>query len=153
MKNIIAVLALFLAPAVCPAQGTPTPGPSDSLAGIYDGRTPCRELAMQLRENTSPDCIKIKWRLVLYKDPVTNQPGTYNIWGFIFKRDRTNIGKWHILKGTKNNPDAIVYQLDYPGRPPLYLQKGDDNILFFLDQDKQLMVGNNDFSYTLNRVK
>lgn len=29
--------------------------------------------------------------------------------------------------------------------------KGDDNVLFFLDKDRNLLVGNSDFSYTLNR--
>lgn len=31
--------------------------------------------------------------------------------------------------------------------------KGDDNVLFFLDQDKNLLTGNNLFNYTLNRVQ
>lgn len=35
----------------------------------------------------------------------------------------------------------------------LYLLKGDDNVLFILDENKELRVGNEDFSYTLNRVE
>jgi len=34
-----------------------------------------------------------------------------------------------------------------------YLLKGDDNVLFVLDENKELRVGNIDFSYTLNRVE
>ena len=48
-------------------------------------------------------------------------------------------------------PQAIVYELKEEGRPTLFFQQGDDNILFFLDKDRKLLVGNRDFSYTLNR--
>jgi hypothetical protein len=48
--------------------------------------------------------------------------------------------------------DAIVYQLDLPGKSSLLLQQADDNVLFFLDANKNLLVGNCDFNYTLNRV-
>ncbi|HMH33129.1 MAG TPA: hypothetical protein VK543_08875 [Puia sp.] len=34
-----------------------------------------------------------------------------------------------------------------------YFLKGDENVLFVLDEKKQLRVGNEDFSYTLNRVE
>jgi len=98
-------------------------------------------------------CIKIKWRLILYKDSITGNPGTYSLQGFVYKKDNPRTGKWHIVKGTKASPDAMVYRLDQVGREPLFFQKVDDNILFFLDQEKNLMVGNRDFSYTLNRVK
>jgi len=33
------------------------------------------------------------------------------------------------------------------------LMKGDDNVLFILDQHNQFRVGDMNFSYTLNRVK
>ncbi len=42
-------------------------------------------------------------------------------------------------------PDKQAYSL--------YLLKGDDNILFFVDPNGRLLVGNEDFSYTLNRRK
>jgi len=110
-------------------------------------------LAKQLKEKTTTECIKIKWRLILYKDFITGNPGTYSLQGFVYKKDNPRTGKWHIVKGTKASPDAMVYRLDQVGREPLFFQKVDDNILFFLDQEKNLMVGNRDFSYTLNRVK
>lgn len=124
----------------------------NALAAVFDGRTPCQDFAKQLHEKVTIECIKIKWRLTLYKDSVTGDPSTYNLQGFIYKKDNPRVGKWHIIKGTKANPEGIVYQLDQQGKEPLFLQKGDDNVLFFLDQEKNLMVGNRDFSYTLNRV-
>jgi hypothetical protein len=123
-----------------------------NIVGVFDGRTPCQELAKQLNEKTIPECIKIKWRLTLYKDSVTGNPDAYELLGFVYKKDTPRIGKWHIIKGTHANPEAVVCQLDQPGRETLFLQKGDDNILFFLDPEKKLMVGNRDFSYTLNRI-
>lgn len=122
------------------------------LIGVFDGRTPCLDLAKQLDEKTTSECIKIKWRLALYKDAATTNAGTYELVGFVYKKDRPRTGKWHSIKGTKRNPDATVYQLDQAGKEPIFLQKVDDNILFFLDEDKNLMVGNSDFSYTLNRI-
>lgn len=121
--------------------------------GVFDGRTPCQELAAQLDEKVTTECIKIKWRLTLYKDSITGNPSTYELLGFVYKKDNPRLGKWHIRTGTKADPQALVYQLDQPGREPLFLQKGDDNVLFFLDQEKNLLVGNRDFSYTLNRVE
>lgn len=34
----------------------------------------------------------------------------------------------------------------------LYLLKADDNILFFLDYEMDFLVGDGDFSFTLNRA-
>jgi len=39
-----------------------------------------------------------------------------------------------------------------PTEAALLLLKADDNILFFLNQNREPMVGHADFSYTLNRV-
>jgi len=132
---------------------SPLKNPVDSLLGIFDGRTPCQELAVQLDEKMNEECTKIKWRLTLYRDPVTGGPGRYELFGFVHKKDSPRTGPWRIVRGVMGNPDAPVYQLDQTGRPPLFLWKADDNILFFLDRDRNLMVGNRDFSYTLNRVK
>ena len=52
-------------------------------------------------------------------------------------------------------PEKRIGKIPNPGKPqgsPAFL-KADDNILFFLNKDRNLMVGNADFSYTLNRVK
>lgn len=114
-------------------------------AGRFVGRTPCQELAAQIREPATPECIKIKWSLVLKKD------NTYAITGFAFKRDKPHTGKWRITKGIPVNPDASVLQLDVADGKTFYFLVGDNNVLFFLDQQKNLMVGNYDFSYTLNR--
>lgn len=122
------------------------------LLGMFDGRTPCQELAQYLETPVNSECIKIKWRLFLYLHPDSQNSGTYELLGFVYEKKNPRLGKWHTTKGTKTNPDAIVYQLDYEGKKPILLQKGGNNILFFLDDEKSIMVGNRDFSFALNRV-
>lgn len=124
-----------------------------STLGTFVGRSPCQEVAQQLTRVVAADCIKVKWQLVLYQDPVTLSPTTYQLKGTFF-RDRIREGKWTILKGVRGNPNAVVYQIDLDNpRSSLFLFKADENILLFLDDDSNLMVGNADFSYTLNRVE
>ena len=122
------------------------------VLGVFDGRTPCQELARQLKVVTIPECIKIKWRLILFQDPATQAPTSYSLEGFVYRKP-PRTGKWTILKGTKTDPNAIVYQLD-PDNSGGFLSflKADDNILFFLAGDRNLLVGNTYFSYTLNRA-
>ena len=126
--------------------------PQHKLLGMYDGRTPCNVLAAYLNEPVRPDCIKIKWRLRLFVDSITNEPTRYELIGITYKRDNPRIGNWQIQKGTYADPAAIVYELKEEGRPTLFFQRGDESILFFLDKDRKLLVGNRDFSYTLNRI-
>ena len=55
-------------------------------------------------------------------------------------------------KGTKGDPAAVVYQLDPENAEGfLSFQKADENILLFLGNDRELLVGNENFSYTLTR--
>jgi hypothetical protein len=56
-----------------------------------------------------------------------------------------------VIRGTKIDPNAIVYQLAFESDGPIYLLKADDGILFFLDNNGRILVGDRDFSYTLNR--
>lgn len=125
--------------------------PQHQLLGIFDGRTPCNVLAAYLNAPVSPDCIKIKWRLSLFVDSITKEPTRYELIGITYKKEAPRIGNWQIQKGTHADPEAMVYELKEEGRPTLFFQRGDDNILFFLDKDRKLLVGNRDFSYTLNR--
>lgn len=117
------------------------------------GRSPCREVAAQLTKAVNADCTKVKWDLRLYQDPNKLTPTTYKLKG-TFYRERIGQGRWAIVRGTKTDPTAVVYQLDLDKpQGSLFLLRADDNILLFLDKGRNLMVGNSDFSYTLNRAK
>ena len=118
---------------------------------VFSGRTPCREVARQLKQPVAADCMKLKWELTLNQDPKTSNPTTFKMRGTLF-RDFDREGKWAILQGRPADANATIYRLDFDKvEKPLFLLKADDNILFFLHNDGSLMVGNSDFSYTLNR--
>jgi hypothetical protein len=123
---------------------------SDQL--IYDGRTPCQEIAEDYNLEVSSACFKLKWRLILNRDPITHQPTTYTIRKVVDNMPRDVSGKWTIIKGIKENSDVIIYQLD-PEDPEnaISLLAGDENVLFFLDKKNRLFTGNSDFSFALNK--
>jgi len=65
-----------------------------------------------------------------------------------FLRDQRREGTWSI----KCRDGAVVYHLAATKTEgDVYLQKGDDNVLFFLGQDRKPLVGHADFTYTLQR--
>ena len=118
------------------------------IFGVFRGRTPCQELSAQLNVSPSEACNKIKCRLTLYQNPTTKTPTTYTWSG---KTKWT--GKWSIIKGTTADPNAVVYFLE-PGNSNGFLAflEVNENVLFFLNRDGGLLVGNSEFSYTLNRI-
>jgi hypothetical protein len=118
----------------------------------FDGRTPCTDFARQYDYKVSNDCIKLKWRLILYRDPITLLPTTYII-NWTLSRINTE-GKWSVKKGEGLNADAVIIQLD-PDKPDKSISflAGDENVLFFLDKKNELLTGNSHFSYTLNKIK
>lgn len=123
---------------------------SDQL--IYDGRTPCQKIAADYKLKVTPACFKLKWKLILNRDPITHQPTTYAIRKVVDNVPRDVSGKWSIIKGIKENPDVIIYQLDpEDAENAISLLAGDENVLFFLDKNYRLFAGNSDFSFALNK--
>ncbi|HEX6043189.1 MAG TPA: hypothetical protein VFZ22_01770 [Pyrinomonadaceae bacterium] len=130
-----------------------------SAKSSFAGRSPCQEIARELKRHVAGDCLKLKWSLQLYRDPQTFQPTTYLLRGTLYRNDsngteRPREGKWKVIRGTKADPNAVIYQLDAFGADgPIYLLKGDRGVLFFLANNGYLLVGDKDFSYTLNRFE
>jgi len=116
---------------------------------VFDGRTPCIEITRVFKFNTTADCLKLKWRLTLNRDPATLQPATYQLQRTDVRSTGTITGNWTIITLSDS---AIIFKLD-PEQPEksLSILAGDENVLFFLDKDNRLFTGNSDFSYTLNR--
>ncbi len=141
-----------LAPGFDPPSYTLAPLASGaSVKGVFEGRTPCQGISRALGLATHPGCIKAKWRLTLFQDPVTQAPTTYRIEGSLHWRQARE-GRWAVERGTPARADAVVYQLEPShGEAGLQLLEGDANVLFFLDADRRPMVGHAEFSYTLNR--
>ncbi len=121
------------------------------IYGIFEGRTPCSPISKQLGATVAPDCDHFKWQVILYRDTLTLAPTAFTLTTELFDR-RPLKGKWEIAD--KQNTAGTLLVLYYsPNRKPLYLLKGDDNVLFILNDNRQMLTGNEDFSYTLNRVK
>jgi len=116
---------------------------------VFEGRTPCQELSALLGLNKSDACNKMKWYMLFYTDPVTGKPSDFLMGGIGHKKETMSKGTWKIVTGQDGR---IIYQVTSDKwSHPLNLLKGDDNILFFLDSNGRMLVGNEDFSYTLNR--
>lgn len=124
-----------------------------TVFGVFDGRFPCAEIARDWKQPVRPECEKVKWSLTLLHDPTTRQPTTYRLRGTMNPSRTQREGKWAVVRGTPTDPEAAVIQLD-PDQPlvSVYLFRGDDNVLFVLDQQRRFRVGTDYLSYTLNRV-
>lgn len=124
-----------------------------TVFGVFDGRFPCAEIARDWKQPVRPECEKVKWSLTLLHAPTTRQPTTYRLRGTMNPSRTQREGKWAIVRGTPTDPEAAVIQLD-PDQPEVsvYLFRGDDNVLFVLDQQRRFRVGTDYLSYTLNRV-
>jgi hypothetical protein len=122
-----------------------------SLQVIYGGRTPCQDFAKENNLTVNQSCFKLKWKLILSKDPKNLHPTTYTL-KRTNSRETDITGIWTIIKGTALNPNAIFLQLD-PDKPnkTISLYVGDENVLFFLHKDETLFTGNDHFSFTLNK--
>lgn len=167
VHTVIAMITTFASPHCS------TTARDSSVLGVYVGTTPCSGIIRPLHKiSKEPDCrwsdchcAMVEWKLTLYRDPVTGKPTSYKLTStnrFIVKQ--TNMysqpgtktesqGKWTIGRGTKTNANAVVYQLN-PDKPEISLSllKLSDNLLHVLDHERNLMIGNEFWSYTLNRV-
>jgi len=116
----------------------------DSMA--FEGRTPC---AVPGIIPAGKLCYKLKWYLVLYSNE-KKEPATYRILGTPYRREEGGKrGTWKIITGKDGR---IIYQLnDEKENPFIYLLKLDEGVLIFTDANGNLLVGDLDFSYTLNR--
>jgi hypothetical protein len=116
----------------------------DSMA--YQGRTPCGVPGIHSIEKP---CYKLKWSLVLYADPKNNKPRGYKLFGTAWEQKPGKVGAWNIVRGKHGR---IIYELkDENGGLLINLVQLDDNILAFADTEQKLLVGDEDFSYTLSR--
>ena len=115
---------------------------------VFEGRTPCRKLSSLLGLNKSEACNKMKWYIILYTDPVTRKASYFLMGGMKYRKETMTRGTWDIV--TSNG--RIIYRLKCDKWiRSLNLLKADNNILLFIDGNGQPLVGNGDFSYTLNR--
>lgn len=115
---------------------------------VFDGRTPCKEFAVDHGVKENPDCFKVKWRVMLNRDPQTLEPTIYSTRRIVYDL-ADNTGTWAIKK-LSDRTFVIQLNPDQPGRS-ISLLMVDKNILYFLDKNGQPYTGNADFSFALNR--
>jgi hypothetical protein len=111
---------------------------------IFEGRTPCRGIEELMVGKTRPDCYKKKWLVYLYKTNPAASSGTYKIRSTV----GSYAGQWK-LKDDGNG--KVIYSLNLNNGNTLHLLHVDKNIVYILDGKERLMVGDHDFSYSLNR--
>lgn len=158
---------LLLWAVILPAIAIESYSQTPSIFGYFVGSSPCGNVIHPLlKMPANVACDFTKWKLTLYQDPVTKAPDTFqlscqygvsqpNTSGFIGGGTSVEAaGKWAIVKGSKTNPEAVVYQLN-PDRPEISLSfiKMDENVIHLLYSDKSLMIGNAGYSYTFNKAK
>jgi hypothetical protein len=113
---------------------------------VFQGRTPCKVPGIVA---PGSECYKLKWLITFYAHTGKNEAGSFRIKGTRWYEQGGKTGNWKILPG-KNG--RIIYQLnDEKENGFLYLLKLDEQILVFIDATGKLLVGDEDFSYTMNR--
>ena len=109
-------------------------GGSELRQAVLEGRTPCKEIAEIVKLAAGPECFKIKWRIKMELD------GTFAM--------DTTLNRQATIRGTWRETDGV-----YRFSQGFSLLVADENVVFFLDGNGRLLVGNEDFSYTLNAVR
>ena len=113
----------------------------------FAGRTPCQEIAKQMNWKVSKECWKMKWLITLKRDAKTLEPN-----GFILRQTNISgariLGKWKIDKTEQGN---ILSLTTSDTGQQLNLLIGNEDVLFILDKQLRPLVGNSEFSFTLNR--
>ena len=169
--NLILLAVMLFSVTACgivtSQMTTPTTVPhGPEIYGVFQGNTPCSAQARPLPQiPAEADCDQMIWHLILYKDPQTGSPTTFNLKSaYGLSKQGTNDlidggtpiamkGRWTIATGIKNDPQAIVYQLnDSDSRAMASFLKVSDDLIHVLSSEKTLLVGNGAWSYTLDRM-
>jgi len=116
----------------------------DSMS--YEGRTPC---GIPRIVAPGAECYKLKWLIIFYADSKKNEPTTYRILGTPWRKEGGRTGTWKIIKEKDNRIRYLL--LDEKGNILLTILKVDENVILFTDANGNLLVGDHNFSYTLNR--
>ena len=131
----------------------------------FVGSTPCDALPRELLDiAATSNCERITWELTLFTNSDIPLPLTFtlvttygmqahNSSGFIGGGERKTLeGKWIKIKASKDNRGALVYELkSSEGHESITFVSVSENLLHLLNKNKQLMVGDASWSYTLNR--
>lgn len=110
---------------------------------VFEGRTPCKGIEEMMMGTSRQDCYKKKWLVYLYKNNPAATSGTYRIGSTA----GAYTGKWKLKDGSVKT----IYLLDLNNGRSLSLLQVDKDIVYLMNTKGELMVGDHDFSYSLNR--
>ena len=136
---------VFLAPALAN-------GATDS--GIYVGTTPCgAPVRAFLGISPRAKCDLIRWDVWLALGVNGNQPplrvtAQYGVEGKTLRKIEKD-GLWLVGQGTVEHPDATVYRLQLRDAE-MRLWRVGPNTVYFLDDERKLLVGDGSYSYALS---
>ena len=116
-------------------------------SAVFDGRTPCNVPGIIPAGKL---CYKLKWRIILYANTAAAQQGKCKVFGTSYRAMNGRPCTWRLSKN--DNGDLRYELIDDTGKPFVWLRAADSNILYFTDANGKLLVGNEDFSYSLNRL-
>ncbi|MEJ1242200.1 hypothetical protein WBG78_28890 [Chryseolinea sp. T2] len=112
----------------------------------YVGRTPSAALQKDHSWPNVANTPKFKWKIVLKRSP-NGSPAGYTM-RRVNDRGNDTKGKWEIIQRN----DAVYYKLEPDeATGPLMLLVADKNVVYFVDDNQRIYVGNGDFSYAINR--
>jgi hypothetical protein len=131
LSNLRPVLAQVAARDNKPAISNTSKEMPDStgLFGVFEGRPPCQEMAHQINVDKTDACTHLKWRLMLFVDPVSRKPTVFTSELGLYGRTKHK-GNWQLKKGAPFDPEAWIIVLDFDKPVNLYAL-GDDNVLLF----------------------
>jgi hypothetical protein len=118
----------------------------DSL--VLVGRTPCG-IPGTTQANSS--CYKIKWSVRLYSSERDPNSGSYAIRGTAWREEGTHTGRWMRIKVGKGQTLFKMEKLF--GDKSVHLLAASEHTFLFTDDEGFPLVGNADFSYTLNKLQ
>lgn len=119
---------------------------------VFTGRTPCVEFKRADLE-AAPDCLKLKWKLTLERDPVKGTPTRYKLESTV-SRLKPVVGTWTFDDGTRASPKALLIELDGADAAKwLAFFVADDKVIYLLADGAAPGIGNDDFGYALTRME
>ena len=134
----------------------------------FVGSTPCDVRSREFLGGIPTDapCHCIAWRLTLLDTKNSEESGDYTLevtYGIPGRVDPNQLvegptaklkGRWDIVRGSKANSQSVVFRIHNAEKDqPLLLSRVSKDLLHFLNEDKNLRVGNAGWSYTLNRKR
>lgn len=112
-------------------------------SAIFEGRTPCG--IPELSDRSTP-CYKLKWKIKFYSKSAGAREGQYAIDGTAWRKTSPKKGQWKF-----DSAKSCLILFDDANKAILHLVPIDKNLLYFSMSNQSLLVGDQDFSYVLNR--